>query len=278
MSAPMSVIVPAHDEAAIIGANLERMARGAPEGLLEFVVVANGCRDDTAARARAALPSATVVELETGSKIAALNAGDAVASHTIRAYVDADVRIEAAALCALAETLDTREARVAAPRLHVDTHGSSLFVRAHFRVWEHTDYRRQGHVGSGVYALSPAGRARFGAFPDVIADDRYVQQLFAPEERVTLDAHAFSVPAPRTLRAQIRRATRIHRGNAELVRRHPELRPAPAARRHGGLLARVARRPALWPALPVYVVATVGPRLRAGLGDRGWERDETRRM
>ena len=31
MSAPMSVIVPAHDEAAIIGANLERMARGATE-------------------------------------------------------------------------------------------------------------------------------------------------------------------------------------------------------------------------------------------------------
>jgi len=274
----MSVIVPAHDEGAIIGPNLERMARGAPPGALEFVVVANGCRDDTAERARAALPGATVVELEEGSKVSALNAGDAVARHGIRAYVDADVRIEAATLCALAEALDTPEARIASPRLRVDTRGSSVLVRAHFRVWEHSEYRRAGHIGSGVYALSPAGRARFGAFPDVIADDTYVQRLFAPHERVTLDGHEFTVPAPRTLRAQLQRGTRIRRGNVQLARLHPDLGPPPAGERYAALLRRVAARPSLWPAFPVYVVATFGPRLRAVLGpDLGWERDETRR-
>ncbi|TPX03998.1 glycosyltransferase, partial [Schumannella luteola] len=245
---PMSVIVPAHDEANVIGANLARMARGVPAGRLEFVVVANGCRDDTAARAARAIPDAVVVELAEGSKIAALNAGDAVARHPIRAYVDADVRVAGTTLLALAELLDTPLPRVAAPRFTVDTSRSSIFARAHYRVWEHTDYRRSGHVGSGIYALSAAGRARFDAFPDVIADDRYVQQLFAPEERLALDGHSFEVPAPRTLRAQIRRSTRIHRGNAEIARDYPELRPAPATGRHGSLLARVARRPSLWPA------------------------------
>jgi len=278
VTAPMSVIVPAHDEAAVIGVNLARMSVGCPAGALEFVVVPNGCSDDTARVAREALPGAVVVELPGGSKIAALNAGDAAASHGIRAYVDADVRVDAATLLALAVALDTPEARIAAPRFTVDTSRSSLFVRAHYRVWEHTDYRRNGHVGSGIYALSAAGRARFGLFPEVIADDRYAQQLFAPEERIVLDGHEFEVPAPRTLRAQIRRATRIHRGNAELADEHPELGPGGAAR-HGGLLGRVARRPSLWPAFPVYLVGTLGPRLRAA-GPRaplGWERDETSR-
>ncbi|WP_157981726.1 glycosyltransferase [Protaetiibacter intestinalis] len=278
MSARMSVIVPAHDEAHVLAVNLARMTSGIPRDALQFVVVANGCSDDTAEIARAA--GVDVVELATGSKIAALNAGDAAARYAARAYVDADVRVSGETLLALAELLTHSDGPlVASPRFTVDTRFSSLFVRAHYRVWEHTDYRRSGHIGSGVYALSARGRMRFDRFPEVIADDRYVQQLFSPAERALLPGHSFEVPAPRTLRAQIRRATRIQRGNDELAERFPELRSESVVSRAGGLLGRIARRPQLWPAVPVYLVGTVGPRLRAATarGPQAWNRDETSR-
>jgi glycosyltransferase involved in cell wall biosynthesis len=275
----LTVIVPAHDEAAILGANLRRMSDGAHPGI-EFIVVANGCSDDTAGVARGVSPGIRVIEIPEPSKIAALNAGDAAATHATRAYVDADVRIDASTLRELAELLAGDGPLVAAPRFEVDTRGSSWAARQYFRVWEHTEYRHRGHVGSGVYALSARGRARFGRFPDVIADDRYVQQLFDADERATLEHRTFTVPAPRTLRAQIGRAARIRRGNVELVARFPQLRSEAGVERHGALLARVARRPSLWPAFPVYVVGTLAPRLRAATSgaELGWSRDETSRV
>lgn len=277
----VSVVIPAHDEGAMLERNLRRLLEGDRDGLLDVVVVANGCTDDTVERARAA--GARVVEIPTASKTAALNAGDAVATWFPRVYLDADVEIDAAAVLALGALLRPPSAvLVASPRLHVDTARSSLPARQFFRIWELSDYRERGHIGSGVYALSAAGRARFGEFPDVIADDRFVQLRFSAAERGRLDAE-FTVPAPRTLRAQMRRATRIQAGNRELIERFPDLvGGAPTARGHGNLLARVARRPRLWLSFPAYAIGYALPRLRgrrAAAAGRpvGWLRDDTSR-
>lgn len=280
----LSVVIPAHDEATVIGRTVSRMLAGGA-GAIEVVVVANGCGDDTAERARAASPSARVIEISEASKPAALNAGDAAASVYPRAYVDADVAIEAAALLALADVLDRPGGPlVASPRLRVDATGSGWSARQFYRVWELSDFRRTAHIGSGVYALSREGRERFDAFPDVIADDRFVQQLFRPEERLTLPDHEFAVGAPATLTAQIRRAVRIRAGNRQLERRFPALRDAsPAVDRHGRLVRRVLTRPSMWLSFPFYAYGYLAADLAARRLERagrlpGWNRDETSRI
>jgi len=283
MTPRMSVVIPAHDEAAVLGRLLDALTGDPRSGELELVVVANGCTDATADVARAYGASVAVVEIARASKIAALEAGDEEASAFPRAYVDADVLVDVAALLALADELERPGgALVASPRLEVDTDGASWLVRQHYRVWALTDYRRGGHIGSGVYALSSAGRARFGRWPDVIADDRFVQQLFLPEERRTLDAHAFSVRSARTIGSHLRRSTRIARGNLELPDAVQRATDAPTGARAANLVRRVAARPRLWPAFGVYALTSTLPRARARrlIAERTeaeWARDQTSR-
>ena len=89
--AALAVVVPAHDEAAVIERCLAAMLAEAEPDEFEIVVVCNGCTDDTAARARRSAPKARVIELSEASKAMALRAGDAAASVFPRCYVDADV-------------------------------------------------------------------------------------------------------------------------------------------------------------------------------------------
>lgn len=281
--ARLSLVVPAHDEGALLEATLGHALAGTQPGEVDVVIVANGCRDDTAVRARS-IPGARVIEIDEASKTAALNAGDAATRVFPRVYLDADVRIDAAALRALADALSgTDEPRVASPRLQVDSTESTWAVRQHVRIWEQSDYRRRGHIGSGVYAVNAAGRARWGLFPEVIADDRFVQQRFDADERITLDAHAFTVRAPRDMAAHVRRATRIEVGNRTLRADQQIATVEPAPRRFARLLARVARRPALWPALPVYLYGYGVPlvrarRLVARSAEVEWARDASLRV
>ncbi len=60
MSAPIAtVLIPAHNESALIGRTLAPL-RG--DARFRVIVVANGCNDATAAEARGALPTARVIE------------------------------------------------------------------------------------------------------------------------------------------------------------------------------------------------------------------------
>lgn len=279
----LTVIVPAHNEAAVIGDNLHRLLDGVEEGAIGVIVVANGCSDDTAAVAAAVSPSIRVVELEEGSKIAALNAGDRLVVDFPVAYVDADVAVTGGAMLAVADALvQGAGVLVAAPQMVVDTRRSSWLVRQYYRVWEHTDYRRRALVGSGVYVLSREGRSRFGRFPSVIADDLYVLRLFRPTERLSVTDATFTVMAPATFRAHVRRSTRIAAGNAQLSAFHSPADPVDGSGVRS-LLRTVIRTPRLWLAFPVYVVGYTIPRLRARAARRRgvsitWNRDDTTRV
>lgn len=294
-----SVIIPAHNEESVIARLLRGIAADARPGEFEIIVAANGCTDGTVQSARNAADGVLVLDLPEPSKVAALNAGDAAATAFPRLYVDADVMVSAETLRELARVLSDGQGAgptpgtgsaplAAAPALRTDLSGASWFVRAHYRIWELTDYRTRGHIGSGVYALSRTGRQRFGLFPDVIADDRYVQQLFHESERLTLPNHTFTVHSPKTLRAVLRRATRAAAGNIQLTTGHQQGHPQghrqeqqTGSRR--SLLRRVLPRPALWPAFAVYCTAYLVPRLLAVKKIRSgrihiWERDETSRL
>lgn len=284
MTPRLSVVIPAHDEAAVIERLLRSLVSDARSSELEIVVVANGCSDATVPVSRAFEPPIRVLEIDQASKIAALEAGDAAATTFPRAYVDADVEVDVDTLLALADALTRADAPlVVSPGLVVDAAGASWAVRMHYRIWELTDYRSTGHIGSGVYAMSAEGRSRFGRWPHVIADDRFVQQLFLPAERETLGGHVFRVRSPRTLGAHLRRSTRIARGNLELPPEVQLVADERSADRTAHLLRRVARQPRLWAAFAVYCVTSTIPKLRArrliaGRTAREWARDESTRV
>ena len=273
-----SVVIPAHDESSVIAECLTSLAEGHDACAPEVIVVANGCRDDTAVVA-GTFAGTTVVELAKASKVAALNAGDAVARAWPRIYVDADVRLSGAALHQLTEVLDTDRSTVAAPAPRFDVSASSRLVRAFYRVFAALPYASEHLVGLGVYGLSRAGRARFAAFPDVTADDLYVQRLFSPADRAVV-AGSFTITAPRHLAALVAVRTRIARGNTELRAAHTGLGASTSGATARALVSMALRRPWTVPDIAVYAAVTVLARARAsarrGVAQR-WERDATSR-
>jgi cellulose synthase/poly-beta-1,6-N-acetylglucosamine synthase-like glycosyltransferase/peptidoglycan/xylan/chitin deacetylase (PgdA/CDA1 family) len=99
---PVSVIVPAHNEAAGIEASIRSIA--ASTHPVEIIVVDDGSTDDTAAIAEAlALPGVTVIRRENGGKPAALNTGLQAATHNLIVMVDGDTVFEPSTVHALVQ-------------------------------------------------------------------------------------------------------------------------------------------------------------------------------
>lgn len=274
----LSVVVPAHDEEALIAGAVRAIASAE----IDLIVVANGCTDATAERAREAGVPLRVIELSDASKIGALNAGSAAARVSPIAFVDADVTVAGADLVTLARRLaEHPEAEVAAPTMRV-LPSNSWWVRQYYRIWALTEYRTRGHIGSGIYMLTRRGRERVAQLPDIIADDLFVQQHFAPGERLTPTDLEFSVRAPGTLVSLVRRNTRIAAGNQQLAQMYPELKPAPTSTGARVILRAVWWRPALWPGFLVYAwVYAAAHRGARRLRQQGlrvdWGRDDTTR-
>src|SRR5437899_623595 len=93
----LSIIIPAHNEAGVIEATLGSLLGCHLDRPMQIIVVANGCGDDTATRARAFAQSSQgaieVLEIPIGGKINALNAGDRAAKYFPRAFLDADIQL-----------------------------------------------------------------------------------------------------------------------------------------------------------------------------------------
>jgi hypothetical protein len=274
---PVSVIIPANDEEYVIGRCLKALTAGAEPGELEIVVVCNGCSDQTAAAARGAGVDATILELPVASKSGALNAGDAAASRYPRFYVDADVELSITAIRAVARTLATGSFLCVAPAPRFELAGRPWIVRQFYDTWQRLPYLNDEVVGTGVYALSEAGRARFASFPELTADDQFVLQQFRRDERLTLRSHYFSVHPPTRLAGLVQIRTRAYRGNAELAK-SGLARHAPAGGA-GRSLATLVRRPRNLARVGTYVGINLAAKLRARLSrGKRWERDRTARV
>lgn len=274
-----SVVIPAHNEAAVIGRLLQALHEGGDDQL-EVVVACNGCTDDTATIASD--HGVRVVKVEQASKTAALNAADEVATTFPRVYVDADIVLPGSAVRQLTRALDDPDVLFAAPPLVVDTRGRPWPVRAYFAVWQRTPYVRVRQVGAGVYALSAAGRGRFDRFPSVIADDLFARDLFASDERTIVPIDPIVVEAPWTLRALVRRRIRVYAGNLQLAT-DTGLPPLPGANEHVGPWWRaVVDHPRLiasalcYASVNVFAKTMARWRLRR-TGTIDWGRDSTTR-
>jgi glycosyltransferase involved in cell wall biosynthesis len=279
-----SVIIAAHDEATVIGRNLDRLLAGAQSGDMEVIVVANGCVDNTAEVARAR--GVCVLELPAPGKSAALNAGDAIATSFPRIYLDADVATTSATVQALADALsrpgtDRHVAPLAAvPDRRLVVHGRPLPVRCYFAIQSRLPAARSGLYGRGLIALSENGRARFTRFPDVLADDLFLDSLFAEAERVVLTSVTTEVETPRRTSDLVRRLTRVRRANAALRARAGKdgISAVRRSSRTSWLRDVVLRRPWLAPAGVAYAVITVIADVRARRADDSWGLDTSTRL
>ncbi len=209
-----AVIIPAHDEAAVIGRTLRALAPLTRCSEVEIVVACNGCRDDTAEIARG-FAGVTVVETDEASKAAGLNLGDRAATAWPRLYLDADIEVDPAAVAAVFAELAEPGVLAARPRFVYDVSGASLPVRAYYRARARITAPARRMWGAGGYATNAAGHSRFAAFPALTADDCWFDALFADEEKRVVATEGMRVRTPRDVHALLAVLTRQHRGHVQ---------------------------------------------------------------
>ncbi|MUN37161.1 glycosyltransferase [Actinomadura sp. NEAU-AAG5] len=276
----VSIVIPAHNEARVIGRLLDGLLGAAEPGELDIVVVPNGCTDATAQVAASYGPSVRVVESSEASKAAALRIGDEAARGFPRLYVDADVELGTADVRALADALERPEVAAAAPSRRLDMTGRPWPVRSYYRVWTRLPEVRRGLFGRGVVAVTERGHARLAALPRVIADDLASSLAFGPAERTVVASAAVTVHPPRTLADLLRRRERAAAGVEQLERADLDQAGGSARTTPSDLLAMLRREPSLAPHLAVFLSITVLARARQARR-RGnytaWQRDESSR-
>lgn len=281
-----SVVIPAHNEANVIRRCLDSLFSDVRPGELDVVVVCNGCRDGTAALARSAGHPVRVLELGAASKAAALRAGDETALAFPRLYLDADVVLAGSTARRVLGQL--RNGAVAArPPVHYDSSRSSALVRSYYRARSRVPAVLGSLWGAGVYGLSERGRSRFLEFPDVVADDLWLDRQFCAGEVEIVDCAPVVVAVPRRAGDLLRVLRRTYKGK-------DENRPASGADQRTKSITASAlhdlRRQALTgPAAAADVIAyaafAAGARLMLALARRPtgaagsvWERDDSSRV
>nr|WP_296068241.1 glycosyltransferase [uncultured Actinoplanes sp.] len=274
-----SVVIAAHNEAAVIGRCLDSLLAGAAPGEFDVTVAANGCTDDTAKVA--AERGVRVVDLPEAGKAGALNAGDDAAAGFPRVYLDADIVLSTADVRALAAAVDDRHPAATARR-ELDLAGRPPLVRAYFAINRRLPAFRTGLFGRGVIVLGEAGRARFDRFPDMVADDLFLDSLFTEAEKRQVSAVCAVVATPRRTSLLIRRLVRVRAGNAAMraaAARGDVGATVRSADRSSWLKDVVLRRPWLVPAAACYAGITVYAAVRARRGTgQGWGRDDSTRQ
>ena len=225
----VSVLIPAHNEADWLPACLDALCAADPvAGPVEVIVVANGCTDDTAELARRKAPAfeargwaLRVLELAQGSKLGALNAGEAAARGAVLVYLDADVLVSPPLLAQLAEALAEDAPRYASGMPQVTTSGDWV-TRHYTRFWQTTGFMTHGVPGFGVFAMNRTGRARWGEWPDIISDDTFARLNFRPEERIAVPA-PYAWPMIEGFAPLVRVRRRQDIGVAEVEQLFPDL-------------------------------------------------------
>lgn len=224
----MNIIIPANNEAGHISACLTALFASHFNGVIKVIVVANGCIDDTAIIARNFTETAntkgwtlTVLEIEPGHKPSALNAGDAQAGPGSRAYLDADVIISPTLMQHISNILEG-ESPIYSSGIVEIPQPRSFISRAYARIYAQVPFMVTGVPGCGLFAVNAAGRACWGAFPDIISDDTFVRLCFAPSQRISA-AVTYLWPVVEGTRALLRVRRRQDAGVRELYTRNPEM-------------------------------------------------------
>jgi glycosyltransferase involved in cell wall biosynthesis len=278
----ISIIIPAHNEATIIGRLLVQLVSRENSGEFDVIVVANGCSDETAEVAAAFGSGVRVLEIPVPSKHAALVAGDEAAKDFPRIYLDADVELGGDDVRALAHALEAPGALAAAPRRELAMTGRSWLVRWYYDVWTRLPEVRQGLFGRGVIGVSELGHQRIAELPPVLADDLAASLAFSPAERIIVPAASVVVHPPRTFGDLMRRRVRAAVSVAQIE--NTQTGQDGAGRTSMSDLMAIAREgvgmpPRVMLFLAIAVLARLRARRAVRRGDFStWLRDESSRQ
>ena len=277
----ITIIMPAHNEMAVIGASLQGLMPGVESGAFEVVVICNGCTDNTANVVRSVSDKILCLEVDTPSKTNALNVGDAAAHYFPRVYMDADIQLSTDGIEKMAAELNNKKLLAVSPCMNMKISHSSWMVKAYYNVWSRLPYCQAGMIGVGVYVLSEEGRGKFGEFPDIIADDGFVRLQFSDEQRGAVTGVESVITAPSKLSGLIKIKTRSRLGEYELRSKFPALFQHDQKNYGGAALAILQWNTVA--SVMIYFAVNIMTRMRAKMQLKSkkeleWERDESSRL
>jgi glycosyltransferase involved in cell wall biosynthesis len=206
----VSIIVPTHNRAAMLREHLRALsAQTYPRRATEWIVVCDGCLDDSAAIAREA-GADRVLELEGRGAAAARNAGLAAATAPFAAFIDDDIIPTPGWLQALVDDAEANRGRVlhmgycphapSAIRTHLDRRNAAWYetklrpLGGPAHEWRFTDFFG-GNFGADRQALTGLGAfdPRFSLFEDAELALRALKSgwriRFVPAARAEHHAH-----------------------------------------------------------------------------------------
>jgi len=278
----VSIIIPAFNEEVSISATLAPLVSLLAEDEAEIIVVCNACTDKTAEVVKKISSEIICIETEIGSKSHALNLGDAAARFFPRIYLDADIALSTDAVNGMVESLKNPLVFATSVEAKMNLSSCSWCVRAFYDVWLRLPYCKAGMIGSGVYALSKAGRGRFEKFPAIIADDGYVRCLFTEQERPLTTRGYATVKAPKDLFSLIKTQTRSRLGRYELKEKFPQLL-SNETKDYSQAMKSLGSNYRLWFKIAAYITVNLISRIRANhqyanKQTTRWERDDSSRQ
>lgn len=270
----ISIIIAANNESDYIIGCLKALLAQDYQGPAQVIVSANGCTDDTVARAATLTESFAargwaldIVDWPEGGKAAAINRADDAAVYPTRMYMDADIIVDANMIGALVAALAVDMPRLAGGKLIVAP-ASSWISRAYGRFWSRLPFMTNNVTAAGLLAVNAAGRARWGRFPQIIADDSYARLQFHEDERLRV-ASSYLWPLTEGFSRLVRVRRRQDRGGQQIAELYPELlerqgHVRPSVREVVGLAFRDP--------LGFAVYATVSLAVRTKRGGTEWSR------
>jgi len=281
MSRGFSVVIAAHNEGAVIEATLRSVLANKLDRALQVIVVANGCSDDTAEKARKFGEAVEVIETPVGNKINAINLGDRAAKYFPRAFLDADCQLSEDLLQRVADAFEDEGVRIVAPGAKYVYEGHNPFLAGYYHLWRSLPYVKRNTMARGFYAIDQRLRERYVEFPSLIADDKFIRNLTKPAERRVAKDCFTTVYMPANFGDLLKVKTRWTFGNLELAERRPDLNVNDRGE-HDGAMKFVATRPWLWVNVPTFLFvwwyARRAARKKLAEKRAGWERDESTRM
>jgi len=265
-----SIVVPVYNESA----RIEETSRYLLDGLardVEVVFVCNGCTDDSEKKLHSVVRNrAKVISCGRG-KALAIREGERHLEKFPRFYVDADVLISGHAISVLADELKTLDLMLVSPVIEYDLSETSWASRLVQTLWLDLPHGRHGAFHH-VLGVSAEGRACWQDFPNLIADDSFIEAMIPMGRKRISATQLVLVRPPRTLRSFIMVRARWSQGQRQLVSRGLA---APRTRGQKRALFRfIFFRPV---AVTLYGVAKIAGCLIRRRGYDEWYTDQTSR-
>lgn len=262
MQSAISLIIPAHNEGAVIERTLRSVLSNRFERPRQIIVVANGCTDDTAQRARSVGPAIEVIETKAGNKTHALNLGDQAARYFPRAFMDADVLLSENVLEQVCAAFERPGVRLVAPECRHVYRGFNPLLAGYYQLWRSLPYVQRDTMARGFFAIDRELRGRFAEFPPLTADDKFIRNLTRPDERCVAQGCWTTVYMPATFADLLAVKTRWTYGNLELSQQRPDLN-VNDQQQHAGAMEHLLKRPWLWPHVPTFLFVYAYARRKA---------------